>query len=142
MGAPGSRAAPPTADWEAAPARRRNPTVEGDQVSKPVLTVFRVIAAVEAVTWGGLLIGMLFKYVVVFNEIGVQIFGSLHGAAFVAYGAVSLIAWHRHRWSLWTGALALAASVPPFGTVVFERWAWRTGRLDPARQEPSEPQPA
>lgn len=47
---------------------------------RQVLTAFRAIAAVEAVTWAGLLVGMFFKYVVVHNEIGVQIFGPIHGS--------------------------------------------------------------
>ncbi|TDQ46585.1 DUF3817 domain-containing protein [Actinorugispora endophytica] len=107
-------------------------------MSKPVLTAFRVIAAVEAVTWIGLLAGMFFKYVVVFNEIGVQVFGRLHGAAFVLYGVIALVTWATHRWSPWTGVLALVASVPPLGTVVFERWASATGRIDRTASETSE----
>ncbi|MFC3999595.1 DUF3817 domain-containing protein [Nocardiopsis sediminis] len=99
-------------------------------MSKPVLTIFRVIATVEAVTWAGLLVGMFFKYVVVRNEIGVQIFGPLHGAAFILYVIIALIAWNRLGWSLWTGVLALVASVPPLGTVVFERWASVRGRIE------------
>ena len=34
-----------------------------------------------------------------------------------------------HRWDRKTLVLGLVASIPPFGTVVFERWANRTGRL-------------
>ncbi|WP_067966986.1 DUF3817 domain-containing protein [Nocardiopsis trehalosi] len=101
-------------------------------MSPLILRTFRVIAAIEAATWVGLLIGMFFKRVVVHNEIGVQIFGPLHGAAFVAYCAVAVLAWVRLRWGLWTGLLALAASVPPLGTLVFERWASATRRIDPA----------
>ncbi|GAA3753642.1 integral membrane protein [Spinactinospora alkalitolerans] len=110
-------------------------------MSKPVLTAFRVTAAVEAVTWIGLLIGMFFKYVVVHDEIGVELFGPLHGAAFIGYVAIALLAWIRLRWTPWTGALALAASVPPLGTVVFERWASGTGRIDRASVPEEEPQP-
>nr|WP_221308715.1 DUF3817 domain-containing protein [Nocardiopsis mwathae] len=96
------------------------------------MTAFRAIAAVEAVTWAGLLVGMFFKYVVVHNEIGVQIFGPIHGVAFIVYVAVAVLAWYRLGWSTLTAVLGLVASVPPFGTVVFERWASRTGRIDPA----------
>ncbi|MDA8370832.1 MAG: DUF3817 domain-containing protein [Nocardiopsaceae bacterium] len=99
-------------------------------MSKLVLTAFRIIAAVEAATWVGLLVGMFFKYVAVHDEIGVQIFGPLHGGAFVLYGIAALISWVRLRWSVWTGLFALVASVPPLGTVVFERWASGTGRID------------
>jgi hypothetical protein len=41
------------------------------------------------------------------------------------------------RWTTPTFVLALVASVPPFGTVLFERWATRTGRLDEPRLEPT-----
>lgn len=105
-----------------------------------VLTVFRVIAAIEAFTWAGLLIGMFFKYVVVHDEIGVQVFGPLHGVAFIGYVLVALLTWSRLRWSLWTGALALLASIPPLATLVFERWASATGRNDlGTRTEPAAP---
>ncbi|WP_460862413.1 DUF3817 domain-containing protein [Nocardiopsis coralliicola] len=97
------------------------------------MTAFRAIAAFEAFTWAGLLVGMFFKYGAAGNEIGVQVFGPLHGAAFVVYGAVALLAWRVHRWSLWTGLIGLAASVPPFGTVLFERVAGARGHLEPHR---------
>ncbi|GLU47680.1 DUF3817 domain-containing protein [Nocardiopsis ansamitocini] len=103
-------------------------------MSKSVLTAFRVVAAVEAFTWVGLLVGMFFKRVVVFDEIGVQIFGPLHGAAFVAYCVIALLAWVKLGWSLTTAFWALVAAVPPLGTVVFERWASRTGRIAPTRE--------
>ncbi len=89
---------------------------------------FRLLALAEAVSWAGLLIGMFFKYVVVGNEIGVKIFGPIHGAIFVGYVLVTLML--AHRWDRRTLILGLVASIPPFGTVVFERWANRTGRLD------------
>ncbi|GAB3210431.1 DUF3817 domain-containing protein [Marinactinospora thermotolerans] len=102
-----------------------------------IVTAFRVVAAVEAVTWMGLLVGMFFKYVVVHNEIGVTIFGPLHGIAFIVYVILAVLAWWTLRWRPLTGLLALVASVPPLGTVVFERWAAGTGRLavEPAREQ-------
>ncbi|GAA1122695.1 DUF3817 domain-containing protein [Nocardiopsis composta] len=112
------------------------------QRTEPVLTAFRIIAAAEAVTWVGLLIGMFFKRVVAWSELGVQIFGPLHGIAFIVYVVVAAIAWYRLRWGLWTGVIALAASVPPLGTVLFERMASARGLLDapaPAGEERSAP---
>ncbi|MEQ8835002.1 MAG: DUF3817 domain-containing protein [Miltoncostaeaceae bacterium] len=90
---------------------------------------FRLVAVAEAVSWAGLLAGMLLKYGGPGTEVGVQVFGPLHGALFVAYLAVTVISWPSFRWSTPVGAVALLAAVPPFGTVVFERWATRTGRL-------------
>ncbi|MEU5693675.1 DUF3817 domain-containing protein [Actinosynnema sp. NPDC020468] len=93
---------------------------------------FRLLALAEAVSWAGLLLGMLFKYVVVGNEIGVKVFGPIHGVIFVGYVLVTLML--ASRWDRRTTFLALVASLPPFGTIVFERWARRTGRLDETAQ--------
>jgi integral membrane protein len=92
---------------------------------------FRVVAFAEALSWLGLLTGMFFKYVVDAGEQGVQVFGPIHGTVFLTYVVVTLLTWRSQRWSLPVALLALAASVPPFCTVVFEVWARRTGRLDP-----------
>ncbi|SNS03161.1 integral membrane protein [Geodermatophilus saharensis] len=101
---------------------------------RTVATAFRAVAVAEALSWVGLLAGMYVKYVPETSEVGVQVFGPVHGAVFVAYVVVALVASRVLRWSPWTTLLALAASVPPLATVVFERWAGRTGRLAaPAR---------
>ena len=94
---------------------------------------YRVVALFEAFTWAGLLVGMYFKYLGGGSELGVQIFGPLHGGAFVAYGIVTLVAAYRLRWGLAPALVALAASVPPFGTLVADWWLQRTGRLNPER---------
>lgn len=96
----------------------------------PLSKIFTITATIEALTWVGLLIGMWFKYGGMANEVGVKIFGPLHGAVFVAYILAALaVAWQQ-KWPLfWTTTLALAAAIPPFTTIIFERWARRTGRL-------------
>lgn len=94
-----------------------------------VATAFRVVAVAEACSWIGLLIGMFVKYVPETSEIGVQVFGPIHGAVFVAYVLVTLVAARVLRWSAGTTLLGLAASVPPLVTIWFERWATRTGAL-------------
>ncbi len=107
-------------------------------LSPPVVTrVFRAVAIAEACSWVGLLVGMFFKYVAVGNEIGVTVFGPVHGALFVAYGVVALVTARVLRWDLRTTVLALAVSVPPLATLWFERWARRTGRLPQASGSPS-----
>jgi integral membrane protein len=97
-----------------------------------VATAFRIVAVAEALSWVGLLAGMYVKYVPQTSEVGVQVFGPIHGGIFVAYVVVALIASRLLRWNAATTLLALAASLPPLATVLFERWASRTGRL-PAR---------
>lgn len=102
--------------------------------------VFQVVAFAEAFTWLGLLIGMYFKHVAETSEVGVQIFGPLHGAMFIIYILVTFATKSVFGWNWKVLLLALAAAVPPFTTVVFEQWALRKGLLGdveppPVRQE-------
>ena len=85
-------------------------------------TRFRAVAVAEAVTWAGLLVGMVFKYLVVHDEIGVKVFGPLHGAVFSVYVLVTLWVAAPLRWGRLSTVIGLVASLPPFGTVLFERW--------------------
>jgi integral membrane protein len=94
-----------------------------------IAIAFRIVAVAEACSWVGLLAGMFVKRVLDSSELGVQIFGPIHGAIFLAYVVVALLAARVLRWDLRTTLLALAASVPPLVTVWFERWATRAGRL-------------
>ncbi len=99
-----------------------------------IVSAFRIIAVVEAMTWLGLLIGMYVKWVAGTSEVGVKVFGPIHGGVFIAYVVLALLTARIQRWSVWTTLTALAASIPPFFTVWFELWAKRSGRLDPAQQ--------
>jgi integral membrane protein len=92
-------------------------------------TRFRLVAVAEAISWAGLLTGMFFKYVVVHNEIGVQVFGPIHGGVFIAYVAIALWVSRPLGWSKGTTLIGLAASIPPFASVWFERWAARRGDM-------------
>ncbi|TDE08956.1 DUF3817 domain-containing protein [Jiangella asiatica] len=82
---------------------------------------FRIAAVAEAVSWAGLLVGMFFKYVVVENEIGVQVFGPVHGVIFLVYLVTVLAMWWTERWSMTKTLLGLTCAIPPFMTVWFER---------------------
>ncbi|MDL5160223.1 DUF3817 domain-containing protein [Actinomycetospora termitidis] len=99
------------------------------RTSAPLATVFRVVAIAEACSWTGLLIGMVFKYLVVFDDVGVRVFGPVHGALFVAYVVVTLVAARVFRWRMVTTVLGLAASIPPLFTLWFERSVYRRGLL-------------
>lgn len=91
---------------------------------------FRTVAIAEAISWTGLLIGMLFKYVLSDNELGVKIFGPIHGGIFIVYVLTVLLVRGPLKWSWPVTLAALAASVPPLFTWFFEIWAVRTGRID------------
>lgn len=109
-------------------------------MERPVAVLYRVVAIIEAITWAGLLVGMLFKYVIDGNELGVRIFGMAHGVAFLAYVPLTLIAAQRFRWGAGVTAVGLLAAFPPLCTVLFEQWASRTGRLSAPRDlSPAEP---
>jgi integral membrane protein len=88
----------------------------------------RRVAVGEAVTWALLLTGMALKYSGV-TEVGVQVFGLLHGVVFIAYCLVTVLLWVDQRWSVGRLVLGLAAAVPPFATIWFERYAARRGLL-------------
>ena len=86
------------------------------------------MAIAEAVTWLALLIAMFFKWVLGHEE-AIAIPGMTHGIVFVVYIVVALFTAWRLKWNLITTGLALVASIPPFGTLVFEVWAKRKGYL-------------
>jgi integral membrane protein len=91
---------------------------------------FRLIALTEAVSWVGLLIGMYFKYLgSPQTELGVKIFGPVHGGVFVAFLGAALLVGLTVKWSIGTWLLALLGSIVPLGSVIFLIWADRTGRM-------------
>lgn len=105
-------------------------------------TIFRRVAIAEAITWALLLSGMFLKYVTVFRdgsslassttgvgELGVRIFGMVHGVVFIAYCLTTVIVAVDQRWSVGRLVLGLASSVPPFMTVWFDRHAEKRNGL-------------
>lgn len=86
---------------------------------------FRVAAFAEALSWAGLLVGMFFKYVVVHNEIGVKVMGPIHGLLFVIYLVCTISAMQKLNQPLMVTMIGLLAGVPPFTTVIFERWVMK-----------------
>jgi integral membrane protein len=96
------------------------------------LVLFRRVAVAEAVTWALLLLGMFLKYVTHTTELGVRVFGMLHGVVFVAYCVTTVLVAVDQRWSARRVLLGLAAAVPPFCTVWFDRYAESRGLLTTA----------
>ncbi len=92
-------------------------------------SLFRGLAVTEAITWALLLTGMFLKYVTETTELGVQVFGMVHGVVFIAYCVVTFLVATDQRWSLGRLALGLLAAVPPFATLLFERYADRRDLL-------------
>jgi integral membrane protein len=104
--------------------------------------LFRRVAVAEAVTWALLLVGMVLKYVTETTELGVRVFGMVHGVVFIAYVLAALFVAVNQRWSLRFTLLGLASAVPPFATVAFDLLAELRGalagpwRLRPGSEEP------
>lgn len=91
---------------------------------------FRVVALLEAVSWVGLLIGMYFKYVgTPRTEVGVKVFGPAHGAVFIAFVVIGVLAALTFRWATGTWLLGMVASIVPLASVIFLMWVDRTGRM-------------
>lgn len=90
---------------------------------------FAAAAFIEAFTWAGLLAGMFVKYGLGTSELGVWLFGRLHGAAFILYVFATLVAAVRLRWPWWGTLLALLAAIPPLVTWPLEVWFRRRGWL-------------
>jgi len=121
-----------------APAPAATPEAEGRATAtapSPVGRVFALVALLEAATWAGLLIGMFLKHVTGTTEMGVWLFGRLHGGMFMVYVAMTAIAAISLRWRWWVALLALVASIPPLVTVPLEIWLRRTGRLARHRRD-------
>jgi integral membrane protein len=88
-------------------------------------SLFRGVAIAEAVTWALLLTGMFLKYVTETTELGVRVFGMLHGIVFIAYCLSAVLVAVDQRWSRGRTLLALVSSVPPFATLAFELYVER-----------------
>ncbi|MBO0677909.1 DUF3817 domain-containing protein [Mycolicibacterium sp. S2-37] len=90
----------------------------------------RFVGLLEAVSWVGLLTGMYFKYLgSPQTEIGVKIFGPIHGGVFVAFVVAAIVAGIAFAWRPGTWLLAMVASIVPLGTVIFLIWAEKAGRM-------------
>lgn len=93
------------------------------------LTLFRRVAVTEAVTWALLLTGMVLKYGTHTTDLAVRVFGMLHGVVFIAYCLSTVLVAVDQRWSRGRLLLGLVSSVPPFATVLFDRYAESRGIL-------------
>lgn len=89
---------------------------------------FRLIALIEAITWGLLIIGMSVKYGAGIDA-ATMVPGMLHGIAFVAFVAIAFWTAVELEWNWKVTALALFSAIPPFFSLLFEWWAQREGHL-------------
>lgn len=92
-------------------------------------TLFRTFAFAELVTWAGLIVGMILKYVTQTTDAVVPIAGGIHGFVFLCYVVVTVLVWIDARWRPATGLLGLGSAVIPFATFPFEKVVDRRGLL-------------
>ncbi len=95
----------------------------------PIGRIFVLVAWIEAFTWTGLLIGMILKYGTDTTERGVELFGPIHGVAFIVYAVVTIVAAVTLRWKFSVALIALLAAIPPLATVAAEYWISNNGWL-------------
>ncbi len=55
----------------------------------------------------------------------VNFVGMAHGILWMVYIVAVLHAWRARRWGLGRAFVAGAVSIPPFGTLIFDRWLKR-----------------
>lgn len=87
--------------------------------------LFRTAALGEAIGWTLLVMGIALEHLTG-SHTYVAVAGRIHGMLFVAYMVAVLAFYPSLAWSRWKALVALALSVPPYGSLAFERWAaWR-----------------
>lgn len=91
--------------------------------------LFKLAAIAEAVGWTLLITGILLSdYVFAGNQAPIRVAGRVHGMLFLCYAAASVVLYPAIRWSRRRAFIALLASVPPYGSLIFELWASRLRR--------------
>lgn len=77
------------------------------------LKALMIVAFAEAISWLGLLLGMVLKYGFD-DERGVSLMGPIHGMLFVVVAGLLLITQYQERWPIGRTVLSFIESIPPF----------------------------
>lgn len=86
--------------------------------------LFRLAAFGEAAGWTLLIAGIILKrYFLNGNNLPVLIAGQFHGTLFIIYMTAAVGLYPSLHWTRKRAVVALIASVPPYGSLLFERWA-------------------
>jgi len=86
--------------------------------------LFRLAAFGEAVGWSLLITGILLReFLPSHSQTPVLLAGQIHGMLFLLYMLASLGLYPSLHWSRRRAIVALTASVPPYGSLLFEQWA-------------------
>ena len=91
---------------------------------KDAWMLFRIAAFAEAIGWTLLILGIICERVLLpGNHAPVAVAGRIHGMLFIIYIVAAAGLYPNLRWARWQSLLAVMASVPPFGSLLFEQWA-------------------
>jgi integral membrane protein len=86
-------------------------------------SIFRLAAFGEAIGWTLLISGIVIgKYLTPGNGDAVMIAGQLHGFLFFVYISAAISTAGSFSWSLRKTAIAGLMSIPPYGTLLFEKY--------------------
>ena len=87
-------------------------------------TLFKLAAVGEAVGWSLLIAGILCqRFITPGNNDAVLIAGQIHGTIFLIYLAAVVVLYSSLHWSRKRTIVAGLASIPPYGSLLFEQWA-------------------
>jgi integral membrane protein len=97
--------------------------------------LFRIAAITEAVGWSLLISGILVsRYLTPGSNVAVQLAGKTHGSLFLFYIIAVIVLYPSQRWSRRRTLIASFASVPPYGSLVFELWTAHERRQTKVQQ--------
>ena len=86
--------------------------------------LFKIAAFSEAIGWTILIIGIVIStYIDPSTKIPLLLAGRTHGMLFFAYALAAISLYPNLKWSRTKSFIALLASVPPYGSLMFEIWA-------------------
>jgi integral membrane protein len=107
-------------------------------------TLFRIVATAEAITWAGLISGLIIRATGNAPEWLIPLVGGAHGFTFLSYGVLAALVGVNQRWPLLRIVFGVALAIVPFATVPFERTvakrgylvgAWRTEKSEDPRDQ-------
>lgn len=107
-------------------------------------TLFRIVATAEAITWAGLISGLIIRATGNAPEWLIPLVGGAHGFTFLSYGVLAALVGVNQRWPILRIVFGVALAIVPFATVPFERFVakrgylvgnWRTEKTDDPKDQ-------